>query len=282
VKLFQWLPRLVRPPPKSLGNNPIRVGSAEVRSLAWNSASSESAAEIRWFFAHASVGSNMVDGLAELRVENRDAFPITTVFSDVTPPADTKLGVVYERSRGNPGWKAKIDGFETLVRSGWHSPRVDVVLNKLCYIDYRASFRYYAQSMATLEAEFPETTFVYMTMPLTTTADIRNLLRNRFNTALRRWTAETHRPLFDVADIEARDAEGRECAFEIAGRSFQRLFRGYTDDGGHLNAEGRRMAALGFYAFAARLMRKPGDRGGGLRAQKSSDRKTPARLFNER
>src|ERR1043166_9732064 len=112
-------------------------------------------ARLRWYFAHASVGSNLIDGLADLHKAQPDSYRYTTVFSQPSPPSATQPGVIYEHNRGNPGWKTKIDDFESCVRNGWHFPQVDVAMNKLCYIDQRASLKYHIHSMVRLEADFP-------------------------------------------------------------------------------------------------------------------------------
>jgi hypothetical protein len=157
----------------------IRVGYAECAGFLPQS--SQQGAKLKWYFAHASVGANMVDGLNDLNKKDGGTYPYTTFFCDKAPPAETKSDMVYEHNRGNPGWKAKFDQFESCVSNGWHFPKVDVVMNKLCYIDQLASFKYYIRSMTNLEAAFPDTVFVYMTMPLTTAEDADNGLRNGFN-----------------------------------------------------------------------------------------------------
>src|SRR4051812_26923326 len=214
----------------------IRIGYAQCAALAGTPSSfSEKAAKLKWYFAHASVGANMVDGLADLRKSNAGAFPYSTYFCDRTPPPKTKTGTVYEHNRGNPGWKSKFDQFELTVSNGWHFPAVDIVLNKLCYIDELASPRYYIHSMTNLEAAFPQTVFVYMTMPLTTASDWQNALRNGFNDRVRDWARQNGRVLFDLADIESHDAKGQPCTFSRRNKTCHRLCAEYTNDGGHLN-----------------------------------------------
>ena len=117
--------------------------------------------------------------------------------------------MIYEHNRGNPGWKTKMDQFEESVRKDRHAPKVDVVMNKLCYIDQYASAKYYIDSMTNLEASVPGTRVVYMTMPLMTNADSENFLRNGFNERVRTWTKANNRILFDIADIEAHDSSGQ-------------------------------------------------------------------------
>src|SRR5207253_1566371 len=116
---------------------------------------------VKWFFAHASVGSNMLDGLADLHRSNPDQFSMGFVKADAAALPSTRPGTMYECNRGNPGWKAKLDGFEELVAQGWRRPAVDVAMNKLCYIDQRASLKYYVNSMARLEEQAGGTVLVY-------------------------------------------------------------------------------------------------------------------------
>jgi hypothetical protein len=210
--------------------------------------------EMKWFFAHASVGSNVLDGLADLNRADRAHWPLEFVTTGRQPPAATRPAAVYEHNRGNPGWKAKFDRFEEAIRRGWHTPTVQVVMNKLCYIDQGASFKYYLHSMTNLEAEFPDTVFVYTTIPLTTAADGDNSLRNCFNNRLREWTKQNGRVLFDIADIEAHDSAGNPSTFEHRGKTWQKLCEKYTTDGGHLNESGRQAVARGFYAISAALI----------------------------
>jgi hypothetical protein len=234
----------------------IRVGYAECAGFAPQG--SQKAAKLKWYFAHASVGANMVDGLNDLSKKDGGTYSYTTFFCDKAPPAETKSGMVYEHNRGNPGWKAKFDQFESCVSNGWHFPKVDVVMNKLCYIDQLASFKYYIRSMTNLEAAFPDTVFVYMTMPLTTAEDGDNGLRNGFNDLVRAWTKENGRVLFDIADIEAHDSKGQMCTFARRNKTCQKLCADYTGDGGHLTEAGRQLVARGFYALAIALEERKG------------------------
>src|SRR5207237_8148953 len=112
----------------------------------------EQIGQLKWFFAHASVGSNILDGLAELHAMDPSRFPLQFVATKGPPPAMTEAGRVYEHNRGNPGWKAKIDGFEKAVGSGWNFPAIDIAINKLCYIDQWASVKYYINSISHPEA----------------------------------------------------------------------------------------------------------------------------------
>jgi hypothetical protein len=220
-------------------------------------------AEQRWFFAHASVGANMDSGMADLRSRNATRYPLvtstvsynSTELRAANAPASTTAGRIYDCNRSNPGWSSKLTIFENSLNvSGWHDTAVDVVMNKFCYIDQAASADSYLNSMSTLEAAYPATRFVYMTMPLTTGEDANNVLRNTFNSTVRAYCVANGRLLFDLAEIEAYDPSGNAVTFSSGGSSYQKLYSGYTTDGGHLSDAGnvgRQRAALGWYAMAA-------------------------------
>jgi hypothetical protein len=235
----------------------IRIGYRECLS-ATNSpkANTEKISHLKWYFAHASVGANMMDGISDLHGLDKGDYPFHGISAQKSPPNTTQGGAIYEHNRGNPGWKAKFDGFESCVNNGWHHPTIDIAVNKLCYIDQHASFKYYLHSMTNLEAAFPQTVIVYTTMPLMTGTDADNFLRNAFNERLREWVRLNGRVLFDIADIEAHDIDGKACTFQYRNKTCQKLCESYTKDGGHLNEAGRQLVGKGFYALAAALVEK--------------------------
>ena len=228
-------------------------------------------AQLRWFFAHASVGGNMVEGVEELRAGDAVRFPLQTY--EVAPagseggadyrasaePASTSAGFVYECMRGNPDWQNKLTCFSnSVVTSGWRFPKVNVVLDKFCWIDPTADPADYCARMSALEDRFPQTLFVYLTMPLTTeTAGSENDLRNDFNRHVRNHCRAAGKWLLDIADIEAWSEGGTEQTYVSGGATNQRMAAAYAVDAGggdfHLNSTGRRRAALGWYALALAL-----------------------------
>jgi hypothetical protein len=214
----------------------------------------------KWFFTHASVGGNMIDGMSDLHTANPVRYLLTTTSVSynstqqraANPPVPTTPGVIYESDRGNPGWSAKYTIFDNSVRvSGWHDASVGIAMDKLCYIDQDAHAADYLDSMSALEASYPGTVFVYTTMPLTTGSDADNVLRNTYNAAVRQYAQDHDKYLFDIADIEAHDPSGVPQTFQSGGQTYQKLFSGYTSDGGHLNTTGRQRVATGWYAMAA-------------------------------
>jgi hypothetical protein len=217
----------------------------------------------RWLFTHASVGGNMLDGMRSLRTANaaRYKFSVSNVGFNSSlnrandPPATIPAGTIYECNRGNPGWSAKVTIFANSVdyAAGWHAPKVDVVLDKLCYIDQTANATTYLNTMSALESEYPTTRFVYATMPLMTSEDNDNILRNQYNNAVRAYCNANNRLLFDIADMEAHDPNGVASTFTSGGQTYQKLYSGYTSDGGHLNGTGAQRIATGWYATAAEI-----------------------------
>jgi hypothetical protein len=219
----------------------------------------------KWFFAHASVGGNMISGLNDLHKADAKRFQLTTISvkfeKDLhraeNPPASTAAGTVYECGRGNPGWDAKTAIFVNSVQSGgWHDPAVDAVMDKYCYIDENADANVYLNKLAELEKAWPRTKVVYTTIPLTTAEDNDNVLRNQFNDTVRKYCKKNKKLLFDIADMEAYSPEGKLCAFTKDGKTYQKLFSGYTKDGGHLNEQGRKRIATGWYAVAGCMAAK--------------------------
>ncbi len=220
----------------------------------------------RWLFTHASVGGNMVEGLADLHALDATHYPLVTqnVGFDAglnraeAPPATTLPGTVYECPRGNPAWSEKVAIFDSSVRlAGWHLPQVDAAMDKYCYIDPEADAATTTAAMAALRAAYPTTAIVYTTMPLTTGEDAENVQRNQYNQAVRVHCASTGAVLYDLADMEAYDPSGVAQTFLSGGQTYQKLYAGYTDDGGHLNVTGRRRIATGWYAVAAVLAQHP-------------------------
>ena len=213
--------------------------------------------QLKWYFAHASVGGNMMDGIAALHAMNTNFYRIQSMAEDGTPPSATTNGIIYEYMRGNPGWQVKFDTFQTYVSNGWCFPKINLAMNKLCFIDPTADLNYYIRSMTNLESAFPQTRFVYTTMPLMNTSDSDNYLRNLYNYGLRAWVGTNNRVLYDIADIESHDTNGVPVTFTYNSLVCQRLCDSYTTDGGHLNAMASQLVANGFYAVAAATVSTP-------------------------
>ena len=219
----------------------------------------------RIYFGHQSVGANLLDGVKTLAAENAVAIPI-----DEAPQASRIQGGgfshVFVAENGDP--LRKLRSFEAALGEG---AQVDVALLKFCYVDVKARtdaealFQRYRTALEAMRAKNPRTVFVHVTVPLTAAqsglkALVKRLMgrapdnvrREEYNQLLR--TAYAGRePVFDLARLESISPDGTQ------GRA---LYAGYTDDGGHLNAEGRRYLArhlIGAISAAARPLQKIDD-----------------------
>ncbi len=199
------------------------------------------------FFAHASVGDNIISGMAALHAAQPAKFPLSVAAAGGSAPGRPGHGVIYHVNRGNPGWSGKIEDFGRRVRGGWHAPAVQAVMTKFCFIDQDAGLSEYLSSMSDLEKEYPGTVFIYVTMPLARQNGPAARKRGAFNEGLRAWTAANRKVLFDLADIEAWSPDGADCGG---------LCVDYTSDGGHLNSAGQRRAAKGLYSLFLSLRKK--------------------------
>lgn len=210
--------------------------------------------QLKWYFTHASVGANMMDGLAALHAANPGFYRLSVIPAGAQPPASCVAGAVYEYDRGNPSWWQKFVDFQTGVSNGWRYPLVNIAMTKLCFIDFNADLHWSLAYLPPLESAYPETLFVHMTIPLTPDQNDENYQRNLFNDGLRAWCLTNNRVLFDIADIESHDTNGAPVGYTYSGQYCQRLYDGYASDQGHLNETGSELAAKGFYALGGALM----------------------------
>lgn len=250
---------------------PLLIGSAEAtiighdevaQAAALSQATLDIVGQQRWLFTHASVGTNIIEGMNVLHAANpvRYQFGFTTAGDGnliYASPATTVAGRIYDGVRGNPGWEAKFAMFDDAVRNlGWRYPKIDAAMDKLCYIDDTASVSAYLASMTALETSYPTTTFVYTTMPLQTSQDQTNVSASDYNQAVRQHCLGGGRLLLDVADIESHDPAGNPITFTYLSQTYERLYSGYTVDGGHLNATGSGRVALAWYMAASMVANK--------------------------
>lgn len=153
--------------------------------------------------------------------------------------------------------------------------KVDVVLLKFCYVDINqdsdvvAIFSDYKQMINDMKKHFPKTHFIPVTVPLRVVqTGIKvplkrlmgrpiggyddNVARNRFNDLVRgELSGET--PVFDLAAAEATDLQGNVFQFTTHGKSYEALLPDFTQDGGHLNENGRKIVAARLLVFLANL-----------------------------
>ena len=214
----------------------------------------ERVARERVFFAHQSVGANVLEGLGRLAAAEH----VDLSIEDMRVPEN-----------GDP--LRKLRNFERAVdeRAG----SIDVALVKFCYVDIgpdtdaAALFEQYRATLQRLQARHPDVTFVHVTVPLTRAQEgfkalakrligrhpygtVENVRREEYN-ALLRSAYLGREPFFDLARVESSGPDGRRVSVTWNGRTAPALAPDYTEDGGHLNAEGSERAARELVAALA-------------------------------
>ena len=180
------------------------------------------------YFGHKSVGENIIDGIKEI-LDQYTQIDIrileTTLDSDFGSPVFAHSSV----GRNNDPI-SKIDAFSGYLKKGINE-KVDIAFFKLCYVDFNTLtniedvFRRYRNTMTELKNEYPEITFLHLTVPLVThetgikTAIKKivgrplwgyddNLVRERYNEMIRR-EYSGREPLFDIAQVESTHSDGK-------------------------------------------------------------------------
>ncbi|WP_242589333.1 hypothetical protein [Corallococcus macrosporus] len=228
----------------------------------------------RIFFGHQSVGGNILDGVRGL-----GRSPLPTIVEVKDASATIPQGTLAHAFVGqNEQPETKLAHFERLLDGGI-AKQVDVALMKFCYIDFTSStdakalFEKYRTTLAGLKSRHPGVTFVHVTAPLTTVQrgakawfnELRgrpvfgvgeNVSREAFN-ALMRQTYGGKEPLFDLAALESTQEDGTRETYEVNGRAYPAMAPAYSDDGGHLNAQGQARVASALLAFLAAMPEAP-------------------------
>lgn len=220
------------------------------------------------FFGHQSVGMNILSGVTTV-YSAAGLEPPTILESPSAPPSGAAFAHAFIGTNGSPS--TKLAAFAAMLRDGM-GDWADVAFMKLCYVDVVAGsdvdalFAEYRAMASELEAEFPDVTFLHMTVPLTTEpglkAKVKNLIgrgidgradnvaREQYNSWIRAEYARTGR-LVDVAVLESTTPDGDRVAGNFEGHEYFALYEGYAADTGHLNATGKQVVAEGLLAVIA-------------------------------
>lgn len=222
------------------------------------------------FFGHQSVGANILEGVRELAAQEGVPLRLAEV-GGAGAVAPGTFGHAFIPENGQP--ERKLEGLERALGPG--PAAVEVAFLKLCFVDVvgatdaRALFERYRSTLKALQARHPRTTFVHLTVPLTTVqsgwkAFVKSLLgrapygfeenvrREEFN-ALMRQAYQGKEPFLDVARLESTGPDGRPETTTVKGRTVPSLVPAYTDDGGHLAGAGRRVVARALLRLLADL-----------------------------
>lgn len=216
-------------------------------------------------FGHQSVGNNILSGVRILAKQAGVNLPITESRNNKSSP-----GITHFKVGRNKDPLSKIKDFVSVIEGGVIQDG-DIALMKLCYIDFgsrtnaKKLAEEYCSSLDRLSQQFPRTSFIAVSAPLTTVQSgpkawakqllgrtpsgyTENVRRQEFNDYLRTHYSQQGR-LFDLAKIEADGASN--CQFQ--GRPLETLSPVLTDDGGHLNSLGEQYVAAKFLKFIAAL-----------------------------
>ncbi len=224
------------------------------------------------YFGHQSVGENILQGIREISAESSE-YHLEIVEAEGSRIFD-RPGIFHSRVGQNTFPYSKLEAFSNIVRQGVGN-HIDMAFFKFCYIDINAYtdveelFHAYATSMANLALEYPQMKFAHCTVPLRTVqvglkvpvkkmmgqkvgGYEENIKRCEFNTLIRKEYASSGL-LFDLAAVEAELPDGKQCSFRQHGKRYEALAPQYTDDGGHLNRDGRKRVAGQFLSFLSGL-----------------------------
>ncbi len=229
---------------------------ADVPDAKWRALSTK-----RIYFAHMSVGDNIIAGLRDIMNENKQ---IRLNIVEAESLDDIVGGALFHSKIGyNADPLKKIDQFERIMAKS-KGKAIDIAFLKLCYVDVTAGtnteklFARYVQSMQKLQAADGKVKILHFTVPLTTLqtgpkAWIKKILGrpiagvdDNMNRSVYNDKVRQHVPadaLIDIALVESTSMEGRREEFEKGSARYHCLVPEYTYDGGHLNETGRRLAA---------------------------------------
>jgi len=200
------------------------------------------------FFNHRSIGNNILDGVADLALQNPTRYSINVVYGH-----GTGEGINHYMAGENGKPLDKISGFSGLVKDGH-----DIAFMKFCVGDFPPwtivspddIWSAYRDAMENLQAQHPNTVIVWWTSPLTSPADGRGLEHfATFNALVRQYVAENGGVLFDIADIESHDLSGDP----VTSGGYEAMYNDYSDDGAHLNETGRQRVASAIWWLLARV-----------------------------
>jgi hypothetical protein len=226
----------------------------QITSAQW-----EGLAAQRIFFAHQSVGDNLLDGVRDLMRQNAG---IRLNLVQISGPREVNGPAFYHSLVGRNGEpSSKLDEFSKTVSGVGDS---GIALLKYCYVDVQhgtdaqALFDEYRRKVASIARQYPRLTVVHVTLPLVTDAGTLrhlaavarrkaparevNLIRHQYNELLRS-TYVGKEPVFDLARLESTNADGTTETVRYQGQRVPVLATAWTSDGGHLNEAGRQRMA---------------------------------------
>jgi len=224
----------------------------------------------RIYFAHQSVGDNLLDGIQQIAATANYPLRIHEYSVADTVPGQT-LGHTRIGENGKP--LAKLAAFNMAM--GPTASGINIAMLKFCYVDFtpdtdsRVLFSKYKVAMDEIKSRHPTTTLLHVTVPLTDVQSgikatvkrwlgkapygvMENKRREEYNALLRK-NYLGREPVFDLAEIESSAPNGTRAMVEWKGNYIPTLNPVYTEDGSHLNMEGRVHAARKLISVLAQI-----------------------------
>lgn len=211
------------------------------------------------FFGHQSVGDNIVQGIRDLMLDD-PRLKLRIVESRSPETAPGPAFVEAHLGRNTDPLSKNID-FQTIIDHGF----AGIALLKYCYVDIGGAtdvqqmFNAYRSTINSIRRNHPSVRIVHVTVPLTTvdsspkewlksvlgrnTTQDDNIKRNHFNQLLLQTYGSE--PIFDLAKIESTHRDGSRSYFKKGNETIYTFAPEYTTDGGHLDNNGRQLAARG-------------------------------------
>lgn len=228
-------------------------------------------ADKRVFFGHQSVGENILSGVNALLAGQSVAVDWKIHAID-HPGQIAGPGLYHVKVGRNRDPLSKIAAFEDILVTQGAGARLDAAVLKLCYVDFQKDtpvepvLGAYTAAVERIQAAHPHLRIVHTTCPLTThvqglksrvrnlvSGDRYNMNRATYNRGITgRYAANGN--VFDLAAVESTAPDGTRWQHRFRGAEFHSLHPSYTYDGGHLNAEGSRRAAVGLLHELARAL----------------------------
>ena len=215
------------------------------------------------YFGHQSIGTNVLDGLAQIAEGER--WPALRVVEAASVP-NAEAVLLHNKVGQNGDPTSKIVDFKRGLEAGVGA-HADIALMKFCFWDIRADtdvnqvFADYQNMVSTMAKAFPRLTLMHATVPLVVRdndwrARIRRMLGQQVPTDLDNAKREVLNQQIRAAygtrvfDIARAEVDG-----PIASAGVPYLADGFSSDGAHLNQAGRRQVAAAFVRSLAAAAR---------------------------
>lgn len=236
----------------------------------------------RIYFAHMSVGQDIINGINDLLKENSRASLTIIDKANADTGSLPESFLLHSKVGENTKPVSKCLDYRSIVNSELKD-KIDYALLKFCYIDINENtnvpelFDTYRSTIDKLISENPGTRFIHITVPLRYTdsglqvwareligqpnkTKMANIKRNEFNNLLKDHYGR-NQPVFDLAVAQSTYPDGRTETFTYkSDYTYNTLIGDYTYDGGHLNEYGRQKVARDFLKFLDKQIKQDDSR----------------------